>query len=311
MKKSIVTLAVFGVLLTASSYAATDTAFLNTSTNTNIVIGIKGQDESVKIYDLDDMASAKKLDDIANTKVDTSTFNLYQTSQVNKDTSQDMGIGAAQSTADTAIATANTNTTRIDATDSRVTALENQPKAKDGVNGKDGATGAKGDKGETGARGANGSNGANGRDGVNGKDGITTTTTKVDTATQAKVTANTTSIVEVRKQSDSVAKDLDAAKQFFSQQASNNTKRINNIQDQQNEDRKEYRSGIAGAASIAGLHYVDTDNAVAIGAADYKSEQGYALGYRHKFAENVATTVSYAGTSNGDSVVAASASLGW
>lgn len=83
------------------------------------------------------------------------------------------------------------------------------------------------------------------------------------------------------------------------------------MEKQQNDDRKEYRSGIAGAASIAGLHYVDTDNAIAVGAADFKSEQGYAMGYRHKFAENVAATVSYAGTSDGDSVVAASASLGW
>lgn len=90
-----------------------------------------------------------------------------------------------------------------------------------------------------------------------------------------------------------------------------NNARFSSLENQQNQDRKEYRSGIAGAASIAGLHYVDTDNAVAIGAADFKSEQGYAMGYRHKFAENVAATVSYAGTSNGDSVVAASASLGW
>lgn len=90
-----------------------------------------------------------------------------------------------------------------------------------------------------------------------------------------------------------------------------NNSRFSSMEKQQNDDRKEYRSGIAGAASIAGLHYVDTDNAIAVGAADFKSEQGYAMGYRHKFAENVAATVSYAGTSDGDSVVAASASLGW
>ncbi|HCB1454435.1 TPA: YadA C-terminal domain-containing protein [Citrobacter farmeri] len=90
-----------------------------------------------------------------------------------------------------------------------------------------------------------------------------------------------------------------------------NNSRFSSMEKQQNDDRKEYRSGIAVAASIAGLHYVDTDNAIAVGAADFKSEQGYAMGYRHKFAENVAATVSYAGTSDGDSVVAASASLGW
>lgn len=92
---------------------------------------------------------------------------------------------------------------------------------------------------------------------------------------------------------------------------SQNNEKLSSLENQQNEDRKEYRAGIAGAASIAGLHYVDTDNAVAIGAANFKDAQGYAIGYRHKFAENVAATLSTSGTSNGDEIVAASASIGW
>ncbi|MFW7251334.1 MULTISPECIES: YadA C-terminal domain-containing protein [Enterobacter] len=90
-----------------------------------------------------------------------------------------------------------------------------------------------------------------------------------------------------------------------------NNAKFSSLENQQNEDRKEYRAGIAGAASLAGLHYVDTDNAVAVGAANFKDAQGYAIGYRHKFAENVAATLSTSGTSNGDEIVAASASYGW
>lgn len=90
-----------------------------------------------------------------------------------------------------------------------------------------------------------------------------------------------------------------------------NNAKFSALENQQNEDRKEYRAGIAGAASLAGLHYVDTDNAVAVGAANFKDAQGYAIGYRHKFAENVAATLSTSGTSNGDEIVAASASYGW
>lgn len=92
---------------------------------------------------------------------------------------------------------------------------------------------------------------------------------------------------------------------------SQNNAKFSSMENQQNEDRKEYRAGIAGAASLAGLHYVDTDNAVAVGAANFKDAQGYAVGYRHKFAENIAATLSTSGTSNGDEIVAASASYGW
>ena len=90
-----------------------------------------------------------------------------------------------------------------------------------------------------------------------------------------------------------------------------NNAKFSSLEKQQNEDRKEYRAGIAGVGAIAGLHYVDTDNAVAVGAANFKDAQGYAIGYRHKFTEKVAATLSTSGTSNGDELVAASASFGW
>ncbi|HCL6625575.1 TPA: YadA-like family protein [Citrobacter amalonaticus] len=146
---------------------------------------------------------------------------------------------------------------------------------------------------------------------------ISTNGSKADTALQ-HTTTNQVAVTNVQTKQ----KAQDGVIQTHTTQLANhetrittlenqNNSRFSSMEKQQNDDRKEYRSGIAGAASIAGLHYVDTDNAIAVGAADFKSEQGYAMGYRHKFAENVAATVSYAGTSDGDSVVAASASLGW
>jgi hypothetical protein len=101
-----------------------------------------------------------------------------------------------------------------------------------------------------------------------------------------------------------------ASRQQSFEQSTNS--RFSDIEKQQSDDRKEYRSGIAGVGAIAGLHYVEnTDNSVAVGAADFKDSQGYALGYRHKFADNAAATISAADTSNGDAVIAVSAAVGW
>lgn len=170
---------------------------------------------------------------------------------------------------------------------------------------------------------------------VNGKDGVTTV--KVDTATQSTVASNSKELRAVRTEQK-------AAEEYAQKQAKANSRnielmhgeviseaharyngdvasvksangytdqRIKSVEDQQSNDRKEYRAGIAGAISISGLHYVDTDNSVAIGAGSFKDAQGYALGYRHKFSDNVAATVAASETSNGDAALSASAAIGW
>ncbi|WP_253377674.1 YadA-like family protein [unidentified bacterial endosymbiont] len=146
----------------------------------------------------------------------------------------------------------------------------------------------------------------------NGKDGVTTVIAKNDTRTQQQVSRNSDSIQLMRGQviSESRARydgDVAAVKS-----ANGYTdQRIKSVEDQQSNDRKEYRAGIAGAISISGLHYVDTDNSVAVGAGSFKDAQGYALGYRHKFSENVAATVAASETSKGDTAFSASAAIGW
>lgn len=123
--------------------------------------------------------------------------------------------------------------------DGRLSALENAPKPKDGVDG------AKGDKGDTGATGANG------KDGKDGANGVTTTITQVDTATQAKVAANTAAISSTSNQAAGVAQDLQDAKKVFSQQQANTNAQFKSLRDEVDGNKKEARSG---AASVTCPH---------------------------------------------------------
>ena len=154
--------------------------------------------------------------------------------------------------------------------------------------------------------------GKDGSQGAAGKDGVTTVITKTDTKTQQQVSRNSGNIQLMQGEviSESHARyngDIASVKSANSY----TDQRVKSVEEQQGEDRKEYRAGIAGAISISGLHYVDTDNSVAIGAGSFKDAQGYALGYRHKFSDNVAATVAASETSNGDAALSASAAIGW
>ncbi|WP_146745794.1 YadA-like family protein [Enterobacter sp. RIT418] len=122
-------------------------------------------------------------------------------------------------------------------------------------------------------------------------------TTVVDHESQAAILSHSHSI-----------STMQAHQESFEQSTNNH---FASIEKQQDADRKEYRAGIAGVGAIAGLHYVEADNSVAIGAANFRDQQGYALGYRHKFSDNAAATISAAGTTNDDEVIAVSAAIGW
>lgn len=185
---------------------------------------------------------------------------------------------------------------------------------KEGVDGKDGVNGKEG---------INGKDGLNGKEGINGKDGVTTTmtTVQVDRKTQGQVAENASHIRHVQQQQAAQGEYVQHLNQTVSHNAmlsAGNAQRLDaveshqsSLEQQQSDDRKEYRAGIAGAVAISGLHYTETDNSVAVGAGDFKDEQGYALGYRHRFSENVAATVAASETSNGDALYSASAAIGW
>lgn len=161
------------------------------------------------------------------------------------------------------------------------------------------------------------------KDGKDGKDGVTTTVTKVqaDTATQKLVQAHNDEIRHVQDVQTAQGEYVQHMNQTVSHNstlAASNSQRLDSVESrqksleqQQSNDREEYRAGIAGAVAISGLHYTETDNSVAIGAGDFKNAQGYALGYRHKFSQNVAATMAASETSNGDAMFSASAAIGW
>ncbi|MBS0054468.1 YadA C-terminal domain-containing protein [Yersinia sp. Marseille-Q3913] len=98
---------------------------------------------------------------------------------------------------------------------------------------------------------------------------------------------------------------------FAAIDASQNSARLDALQSQQDDDRKSMKSGVSNALAISGLHYVDTNNSMALGAGSYQGGSAIALGYRHKFAENVATTIAASQDNNSGTGVAGSFAVGW
>lgn len=90
-----------------------------------------------------------------------------------------------------------------------------------------------------------------------------------------------------------------------------NSQKIDRLQSQQDTDRKAAKAGTANALAVSGLHYVDTDNSIAIGAGTYEGQNAGSIGYRHKFSENVAATIAASQDSNGGTGAAASLAVGW
>lgn len=152
--------------------------------------------------------------------------------------------------------------------DQRITSLENAPKPANGVDGKDGLNGK------------NGIDGINGKDGRNGKDGVTTTISKVDTATQTKVAANSAAIASTSTQTASVARDLQDAKNVFSQQQANTNAQFKSLRDEVDGNKKEARSGAASAIAIASMPQVEAGQKVmfSAGAGSFKNEQAVSVG---------------------------------
>ncbi|MBO4150441.1 YadA C-terminal domain-containing protein [Enterobacter ludwigii] len=184
--------------------------------------------------------------------------------------------------------------------DGRLSALENAPKPKDGVDG------AKGDKGDTGATGANG------KDGKDGANGVTTTITQVDTATQAKVAANTAAISSTSNQAAGVAQDLQDAKKVFSQQQANTNAQFKSLRDEVDSNKKEARSGAASAIAIASMPQVEAGQNVmfSAGVGSFKDEQAVSVGASfHAGAATVKTGVST--STNNDFALGAGVGFGF
>lgn len=321
-EKSAIAVMVFMASISGTKAANTDTAFINTSTTTNIVIGIKGQDESAKVYDLDqiqsntdritsvdaDLNSTKDAVIVVNAKADSNTSDI---SDLKRDSSlqnaeitsnnQQIGILATNATQDKADQQAVNHAltdvnlhqdTLINANTSRIKVLENKPKPKDGVNGKDGAKGDKGDRGLAGA---------------------TTTITKVDTATQAKVASNSVAIAETAKQSANVAKDLQDAKQFLNQQQSSSNAQFKSLKDEMDDNKKESRSGAASAIAIASMPQVEAGQSVmfSAGAGTFKDEQALSVGASFHAGTSTVIKAGVSDSTNNDFAMGAGIGIGF
>lgn len=173
--------------------------------------------------------------------------------------------------------------TLISGNTTRINALENAPKPKDG---------AKGDKGDRGLA------------------GVTTTITKVDTATQAKVASNSEAIAETAKQSANVAKDLQDAKQFFNQQQSSSNAQL---KDEMDDNKKESRSGAASAIAIASMPQVEAGQSVmfSAGAGTFKDEQALSVGASFHAGTSTVIKAGVSDSTNNDLAMGAGIGIGF
>lgn len=272
-------------------------------------IHLRGQDESVKTYDLDGMASVTQLNGVAshvsNLDADlNSTKNgvlIVQSEVVQNATDIQTNKDAiTQNKADqdqVNHAFLNQNIqqdAKIRDNSDRITTLENAPKPTNGVDGKDGAAGA------------------NGKDGKDGANGVTTTITQVDTATQAKVAANTAAISSTSNQAAGVAQDLQDAKKVFSQQQANTNAQFKSLRDEVDSNKKEARSGAASAIAIASMPQVEASQNVmfSAGVGSFKDEQAVSVGASfHAGAATVKTGVST--STNNDFALGAGVGFGF
>lgn len=159
-------------------------------------------------------------------------------------------------------------------------------------------------------------------DGKDGKDGVTTVITKVDNSaveseaaqrqqadyTQRRAIVTNSQAIDVQQ-----GEILSHSRAIASNSASiaQNSQKIEKLTSQQDTDRKAAKAGTANALAVSGLHYVDKDNSIAIGAGTYEGQNAGSFGYRHKFSENVAATVAASQDSNGGTGAAASLAIGW
>ncbi|MFX2609825.1 YadA-like family protein [Enterobacter mori] len=180
LNKSVIAVAVFGALFAGSmniAYAATPASDVEMATGetvetaiTNLQGKTDGLSNDVAGIVFTDLPTLHQTDKGLQNQITATNKDVNDTKDAVILINNDLQ-GAKQLLADKAqIAqdTANANSTRI-------TALENQPTPKDGIDGKDGATGAQGVQGLQGLKGdtgAQGVAGVAGKDGVDGKNGI-------------------------------------------------------------------------------------------------------------------------------------------
>lgn len=328
LNKSVITVAIFGALFAGSmniAYAATPASDVEMATGETVetaITNLQGKTDGLS----NDVAGIVFTD--LPTLHQTEKGLQNQITATNKDVNdtKDAVIlinndlqGAKQLLADKAqIAqdTANANSTRI-------TALENQPTPKDGIDGKngidgkdgadgkngiDGKAGKGGVDGKNGVNGKDGKNGLNGKDGVNGKNGVTTTITKKEVDTK---TINL--VKSLNTQTTAQAKDLKAAQQVFAQAQSSSNAQFKNLKDEVDDNKKEARGGVASAVAIASMPQVEKDQAMmfSAGVGSFKNEQAISVGASFHSGEHTVIKAGISDSTNNDLAMGAGIGIGF
>ncbi|KYQ74478.1 hypothetical protein AX755_00865 [Enterobacter sp. SENG-6] len=148
----------------------------------------------------------------------------------------------------------------------------------------------------------------NGRDGRPGKDGVTTIITRNVTDTAAVKQINT-----LTTQTAGQAQELNAARQMLIQQQKSSNAQFKSFKDDVDDNKKESRSGIAGAVAIASMPQVERDQTfmVSAGAGTFHDESAVAVGASFHAGEHAIVKAGVTTTTNNDYAVGAGIGLGW
>ena len=148
----------------------------------------------------------------------------------------------------------------------------------------------------------------NGRDGRPGKDGVTTIITRNVTDTAAVKQINT-----LTTQTAGQAQELNAARQMLIQQQKSSNAQFKSLKDDVDDNKKESRSGIAGAVAIASMPQVERDQTfmVSAGAGTFHDESAVAVGASFHAGEHAIVKAGVTTTTNNDYAVGAGIGLGW
>lgn len=343
LNKSVITVAIFGALFAGSmniAYAATPASDVEMATGetvetaiTNLQGKTDGLSNDVAGIVFTDLPTLHQTDKGLQNQITATNKDVNDTKDAVILINNDLQ-GAKQLLADKAqIAqdTANANSTRI-------TALENQPTPKDGIDGKngidgkDGATGAQGVQGiagkdgadgkngidgkagkdgvdgKNGVNGKDGKNGLNGKDGVNGKNGVTTTITKKEVDTK---TINL--VKSLNTQTTAQAKDLKDTQQVFAQAQSSSNAQFKNLKDEVDDNKKEARGGVASAVAIASMPQVEKDQAMmfSAGVGSFKNEQAISVGASFHAGEHTVIKAGISDSTNNDLAMGAGIGIGF
>lgn len=155
----------------------------------------------------------------------------------------------------------------------------------------------------------NGADGKNGTNGINGKNGLTTTETKLDTATQVRVSTNANNISLNTEHAENNTRLIQANSQSID--------KLNNafsaLKDEVNNNQKEANAGISGAMAMSNIPQVMNNQTVAIGAGigGYEGENALAVGASTRIGNAVVVKATVSDDTENNVGYGAGLSVGW